>query len=187
MTTGNNNTSLGMQSMLTSTGSGNTCLGGGAGFDMSTGSGNIVLGGLSWNGSFVSLSNRVFTITTQDNYISVGSTLVTNAYIQVAWTVVSDARDKMNFAPVPHGLAFVNQLNPVSFQFKKTRDEETPNGSVRYGFKAQDILKLEGRTPVIIDNDNPEKLRYNGESLVPILVKAIQELTAKVEALEARC
>jgi len=31
-----------------------------------------------------------------------GSIGVTNAYVQVAWTVVSDARDKTNFGVVPH-------------------------------------------------------------------------------------
>ena len=88
----------------------------------------------------------------------------------------------MNFAPVPHGLDFVNQLNPVAFQFKEARDIEVPNGPVRYGFKAQEILALEGDAAVIIDNEHSEKLRYNGEALVPVLVKALQELNAKFEA-----
>ena len=115
-----------------------------------------------------------------------GHTAVTNAYVQVAWTVVSDARDKMNFAPVPHGLDFVKQLNPVAYQFKIDRDTETPNGNVRYGFKAQDILALEGDNPVIIDNEDEDKLKYNGESLVPVLVKAMQEQQAIIESLTNR-
>ena len=48
-------------------------------------------------------------------------------------------RDKTNLGTVPHGLDFVNQLNPVSFQFKKSRDNDTPHGDMRYGFLAQDI------------------------------------------------
>lgn len=115
-----------------------------------------------------------------------GSTAVTNAYIQVAWTVVSDARDKTNFGVIPHGLAFVNKLTPVSFQFKESRAVDVPHGPVRYGFRAQDILALEGASSVVIDAEDPEKLRFNESSLVPILVKAIQELTARVAALEAR-
>jgi hypothetical protein len=115
------------------------------------------------------------------------STAVTNAYIQVAWTVVSDERDKTNFDLVPHGLDFVKQLNPVAFQFKESRDSDTPHGPVRYGFKAQDILALEGDdNAVIIDNENPDKLRYNGEALVPVLVNAIKELAAENAALKAR-
>ena len=114
-----------------------------------------------------------------------GSTSVTNAYIQVAWTVVSDARDKTNFAPVPHGLSFLNALKPTAYQYTEDRESSTPNGPVRYGFLAQDILELEGADSVIIDSEDPDKLRYNGEALVPVLVNAVQELSAMVEALQA--
>jgi hypothetical protein len=55
---------------------------------------------------------------------------------------------------------------------------------MRYGFLAQDILALEGDNPVIIDNEKPDHLKYNGESLVPVLVKAIQELKAEVDSLK---
>jgi hypothetical protein len=127
----------------------------------------------------------VFNVTTENNRLVMGHNTITNAYVQVAWTVTSDARDKTNIAAVPHGLAFVNQLNPVSFQFKTSREDDTPNGNKRYGFLAQDILALEGDDPVIIDNEVPEKLKYQGESLVPVLVKAVQELSAQVQALQA--
>jgi len=57
-----------------------------------------------------------------------GSTGVTNAYIQVAWTTVSDARDKTNFGVVPHGLDFVKALQPISYQFRQNRDSEETTG-----------------------------------------------------------
>ena len=50
---------------------------------------------------------------------------------------------------------------------------------------AQDILALEGDNPVIIDNKDENALKYKGESLVPVLVKAIQELKAEVDAYKA--
>jgi len=111
-----------------------------------------------------------------------GSTGVTNAYIQVAWTVVSDARDKINFAPVPHGLEFVKALQPTAYQFRTARDSEETNGGVRYGFKAQDVLELEGANPVIVDNEDADKLRMVDTALIPVLVKALQELNAKFDA-----
>jgi len=123
-------------------------------------------------------------ITSENNRAVFGHTDITNAYVKVAFSVTSDARDKTNFGTVPHGLDFVNQLNPVSFQFKKSRDNDTPHGDMRYGFKAQDILALEGDNPVIIDNEFEDALKYKGEHLVPVLVNAIKELTARVKELE---
>jgi len=125
-------------------------------------------------------------ITTQDNRAVFGHNGITNAYVKVAFTVTSDQRDKTNLGTVPHGLDFVNQLNPVSFQFKKSRENDTPTGDVRYGFLAQDILALEGDNPVIIDNENDEALKYKGEHLVPVLVNAIKELKTQNEDLKSR-
>jgi hypothetical protein len=180
-TTGQRNVAMGTSSgRLNITGDSNTCIGHEAGYYV-TGSGNVIIG--SWGtATYIPAAN----ISSESNRVVMSSTAVTNAYIQVAWTVVSDARDKINFAPVPHGLDFVTKLNPIQYQFTENRGDTTPHGPVRYGFKAQEILALEGETPVIIDAEDSEKLRYNGESLVPVLVKALQELSAKNDALEAR-
>ena len=110
----------------------------------------------------------------------------TNAYIKIAWTVTSDKRDKIEDGTVDHGLDFVNKLDPKSFYFRKNRDSDEKTGQKRYGFYAQDILELEGSNNVIVDNEDPENLKYKGEHLVPVLVKAVQELSAKVEELESK-
>ena len=81
---------------------------------------------------------------------------------------------------------FVNKLKPTAFQFKVDRNTETPDGNVRYGFKAQDILALEGDNPVIIDNEDANHLKYKGEHLVPVLVNAVKELSAENAALKTR-
>jgi len=94
-----------------STGSNNTALGAVSLYNLSSGSGNIGIGGFSNGGSLA----PVFNVTTEDNRIVMGTTTVTNAYIQVAWSVVSDARDKAEVNPIPHGLDFVKQLNPISY------------------------------------------------------------------------
>ena len=174
--------SAGVAQIYATTGSFNTCVGGSSGYYMTTGAGNITIGGQTAAGGYAPAQ----AITTQDNYISMGSTSATNAYIQIAWTVVSDARDKTNIVPVTHGLNFINQLNPVAYQFTDNRIDKNPTGDVRYGFLAQEILALEGNNPVIIDNKDEEHLRYTGESLVPVLVKAMQEQQAIIESLKAR-
>ena len=65
------------------------------------------------------------------------------------------------------------------------RNSNEKSGNKKYGFLAQDILALEGSNPVIIDNQNEDSLGYQGSHLIPILVNAIKELSAKVTALEA--
>lgn len=96
------------------TGSNNTALGAYAMMNNSTGSGNIQIGGRhATSGNNVIESSPVFNITTHDNRIVMGSTLATNAYIQIPWTVVSDERDKAEFQDIPHGLEFVTKLKPI--------------------------------------------------------------------------
>ena len=126
-----------------------------------------------------------FDITTQSNHISLGSSTTTNAYIKVAWTITSDARDKMNFGDVPLGLEFVNNLTPIAYQHKLSREEPEAHGPVRYGFKAQDILALEGDNAVIVDSSDPESLRLSESNLFAVLVKAIQELKAELDEYKA--
>ena len=182
-TTGVNNTALGTSAMRNnSTGGQNLGVGVNALETNTTGSGNTAINPQNASGSYT----PVFNPTTQDNRFCMGSTAVTNAYIQVAWTVVSDERDKAEFAPVPHGLDFVNQLKPTAYKYKKSREDEVGHGMLRYGFKAQDVLAIEGDNPVIVDNEDSEKLRMVETSLIPVLVNAINELTARVAFLEGK-
>lgn len=178
----NESVGVGYRALYSSTGSHNVAVGSRALTTVSTGSGNIGIGNVNSSGTYA----PPFTVTTHSNRIVLGHTSITSAYVRVAWSVTSDERDKMNFAPVPHGLDFVNQLNPIAFQYKVDRDTPTPDGPVRYGFKAQDILALEGNDPIIIDSEDPDHLKYKGEHLVPVLVNAIQELTGMVKDLQAQ-
>jgi hypothetical protein len=163
-----------------SSGSDNTMIGFQAGNNITTGTNNTLIGsgagdvGVSPGGVIIA----------QNDQIILGNTSVTNAWIQVPFVATSDARDKMNFAEIPHGLEFVEQLKPTSFQFKKSRDNKTPHGPVRYGFKAQDVLALEGENPVIVNNNNSDHLGLGDASLTPILVNAIKELSQLVKNLQ---
>jgi hypothetical protein len=179
-TTGQQNTALGSPALgACTTGSNNLSLGDRSLSNLTTGSGNV--GVLDLTGAGLSL----FNITTENDRGIFGHNNITNAYVKVAWTVTSDARDKTSIESVPHGLSFVNQLNPVSYRWKTSRENDTPKGNRRYGFLAQDILELEGDDPVIIDNEQPDHLKYQGEALVPVLVNAIKELSAQVTTLQA--
>lgn len=179
-TTGSYNTASGRTALRSNTtGSRNTASGLGALSSNTTGSGNTALGSQY---TIAGAYSPAFDCTTENNRISMAHTGITNAYIQVAWTVVSDSRDKTDFAEVPHGLDFVTKLKPIAYRFKETRESEVGHGPLRYGFKAQDILELEGPAPVIVDADDPDKLRFNDQSLIAVLAKAIQELKAEFDA-----
>lgn len=176
------NTAVGDSAMLQNTyGNYNVAVGNSALSAITTGSGNLGFGAVDAAGTYT----PVFNPTVENNRICMGSTAVTNAYIQVAWTVVSDARDKTDFAPVPHGLDFVAKLKPTAYRYKAARDATVGHGPLRYGFKAQDVLTLEGDAPVIVDADDAEKLRFNDQALIAVLVNAIQELNAKFDAYVA--
>jgi hypothetical protein len=82
-------------------------------------------------------------------------------------------------------LDFVTKLQPVAYRYRVNRDTTECHGPVRYGFRAQDVLELEGPSPVIVDAEDPEKLRFNDQSMLAVLVKAIQELKADFDAYKA--
>jgi hypothetical protein len=181
-TTGYSNTANGVNALSSNT-TGSYCaaIGVNALLHNTTGSGNTAISPQNSSGAYA----PVFDPTTETNRICMGSTAVTNAYIQVAWTVVSDERDKAEFAPVPHGLDFVIKLQPIAYRYRIDRSTTECHGPVRYGFKAQDVLALEGASPVIVDAEDAEKLRLNDQSMIAVLVKAIQELKAEFDAYKA--
>ena len=182
-TAGDSNTAIGNRALYLSTGGiGNTAIGSCALGTSTTGCGNVMVGGTNSAGGYA----PVFDPTTENDRVMIGSTATTNAYVQVAWTVTSDARDKTNVTTLPVGLNFVNQLNPVSFQFKESRECDTATGPVRYGFLAQEVLAAEGENPVIVDTEVPDHLKVTNDHFNAVLVKAIQELSAKVDSLERK-
>lgn len=68
-------------------------------------------------------------------------------------------------------------------------DRTDPEGSIsckRHGFIAQEVLELEGDNNVIINDDDPNRLGYTGEHLIPILVKGMQEQQEVISDLKAR-
>ena len=179
-TSANSNVAIGTAALQFNTGDSNTAIGDYALSANTSGAGNIAIGAKNSSSAYA----PVFNPTTENDRVVMGSTAVTNAYIQVAWTVVSDARDKTNFQSIPHGLDFVKQLKPTAYQFRESRGSEVTNGGVRYGFKAQDIAAIEPEG-IVVDVTNPEKLYYNESNLIPILTKAIQELSQKYDAVLA--
>ena len=118
------------------------------------------------------------------NTIKLGNNAITAACIHVAWTVISDERDKTDIADLNYGLDFINDLQPKAFKYRNTRTSTATDGRCRYGFVAQDIQDVEDGDKVIVNEDNPEQYGINTDYIVPILVNAVKDLKARVEALE---
>ena len=181
-TTGSYNTFIGKYAgYYNDSGCDNTFFGHCAGYCNTTGNNNLFFGCNSGVGT-IGLAN----ITTESNRIIMGNSDHSCAQIQIAWSAVSDARDKCIFGSVPHGRGFLEKINPITYSFKDRNTNTITDIKKRYGFSAQEILELEGDDNVIVSNDNPEKLLLTSDYLVPILVNAIKELTQDVESLKQR-
>ena len=103
---------------------------------------------------------------------------------------MSDARDKKDVTDLRAGLDFVNALRPVEFVWDD-RDEDGKHDVADFGFIAQDLKAAQEDANLdnilkLVYESNPEKLEASYGKLVPILVKAVQELAAKVEQLEGK-
>jgi len=108
--------------------------------------------------------------------------------IEVSATSPSDIRLKEEIADSDLGLAFVKKLRPVSYKLKA--DLKHQKG---YGFIADEVDQIieSGSSLVYYEPDwkvgdetGFKTIHY--PSYIAVLTKAIQELTAKVEALEAK-
>lgn len=123
--------------------------------------------------------------TTSSNQITLGNSSVTSLRCQVtSITALSDARDKTDIEDSPHGLALIKKLRPVTFTWNQRDGERT--GLRDLGFIAQDLMAVEdecGDADVLQLSlrDNPDKLEASPSRLIPVLVKAVQELAELVE------
>ena len=187
-TTGISNTGLGHQALENcTTGDNNTAVGQNAG-SASSPSGNI---------------------TTGDNNFVLGNNNVANLYCADTSISSSDARDKTDVEDFKHGLSWITELRPVTYRWDRrswyTEDpatKGTPDGSkkrdrLHIGFLAQEAIEVEKKhgyadkkdNMLIVNQDEDEADPSYGmkfERLVPVLVNAIKELSAKVEELESK-
>jgi hypothetical protein len=123
------------------------------------------------------------------NEITLGNSSITTLRCQTtSITALSDARDKKDITTLSAGLNFVSKLKPVAFTWNM-RD----GGKVDVpdtGFIAQDLQQVQQETgitiPGLVYESNPDKLEASYGKLIPVLVKAIQDLQSEVESLKAQ-
>jgi len=122
-------------------------------------------------------------------------------YNNILWgniaVTASDARLKENVTPINEGLSIVNQLNPVGFTWiddgyytegELKAQRIRPDTRVRYGFIADEVAEVIPEALVQADPDEgkPDPYKdYDSRAIIAMLCKAVQELSAEVEALKA--
>jgi hypothetical protein len=200
LTNGGSNSILGHAAgTFLSTGSNNVIAGALAGYNVTTGSENVIIGR---NAAFSGTNNLTTGVNniivgdsatassaTVSNEITLGNSSITTLRCQVTTiTSLSDARDKTDIQPLNAGLEFVEALNPVSFTWNMRDGGKV--GEADTGFIAQDLQAAQAdigvTIPGLVFDANPEKLEAGYGKLIPVLVQAIKDLSAKVNELEAR-
>jgi hypothetical protein len=132
-----------------------------------------------------------------DTTVTLGATSFSNP---------SDERWKKDIETSTCGLSFINDLRPVSFKFKTKGELDSSlynyekDSTEVAGFTSDTVLGfIAQEIKTVIDNHSEfkgselwkegieeydKRQRISKEALIPILVKAVQELSTKVKALE---
>ena len=195
---GDNNLGIGVDAGDTiTTGDNNTIVGSSADASASGATGQIAIGQ-----AVTCVGDNTITVGIGANTASLGLDGSDTSWAPVS----SDERLKENIETSTAGLSFVNDLRPVTYNWKKAKDvqkdltqyknSEEPvlgheYGETLHGFIAQEVKTVIDAHPELKDGfgmwgseGGDGRQRIGDGALVPMLTKAIQELSAKVTALE---
>jgi len=125
--------------------------------------------------------------------------------VYVAWSNVSDCRDKSNIKTLSPqlGIQFIRKLIPVSFHSDNRdsyvlacsyeygyKDGNLASEKESYGFIAQDIKNILDDLNVKFDalgyDESKDAYRLTYEEFIPSIVKAIQEIDSNLQNMKKR-
>lgn len=162
--------------------------------------------------SYFTLDNDWVPQTTNTYDLGRSTTIWQDAYIDEVHyntlTAMSDVRLKENVVDLNLGLESIKSLKPVSFNYKEQdvkftedrknkekfreimkkrkkkflRNKKARAEKLHYGFIAQDVQAI--LPNLVSKNKDDDMLNLNQTELIPVLVRAVQELAAEVEALK---
>jgi len=135
----------------------------------------------------IDIGGDITTLDTKISFIdpngSAGAIKTANGATQ--YTSASDYRLKENEVTLPDGLTRLEKLKPYRFNFKTHKDKTVD------GFFAHEVAEIvpqavSGEKDAVDSDGNIDIQGIDQSKLVPLLVKAVQELSAKVKELEAK-
>ena len=212
-TAGNDNTALGLNTLYNNNSNDNTAIGAYALQENTTGTSNVAVGRaalfakITGNENTTIGTNALNANTSGSNNVGIGynassSTSTISNEVNIyngsviarfqgaasAWTFVSDARDKTNIQDLTLGLDFITALKPRKFNWNM-RDNKVDKGKPAAGFIAQEVLEtiktFNASYTNLIDTNDPNQYTFAQANMIPILVKAVQELSAMVKQLQS--
>jgi len=204
-----NNTAVGYNAgLIVTTGVGNVLLGANAGSNVTTGGGNIIIGDSDGEAAGANhqiiMGNSVSGVGQDDFTFGRGGLDCNIAFGSEEITAPSDQRYKEDIADATAGLAFIKDLRPVTFKWRKEKDVPSDhpcyvqgsdtrvmNDYTNHGFIAQEVKtaidahsEIKDGFDMWSEQGSGGRQRLGPSSLVPMLVKAIQELEARIATLE---
>ena len=207
----NNNVAVGSSALEAGTlGSGNTGVGWNAGYAAGGNTTNCSFFGAYAGRDTVGRINSTclgyYSQVTGNNQVQLGNSSTTT-YVYGTVQNRSDARDKAEVKNTSLGLSFINSLRPVDYKLdmredyrkegqklsEAVKDGSKVRGRYHHGFIAQEVGKVIKESGIDFGGYQDHKIA-GGEDVLSLgydefiapLVKAVQELSAKVNSLEAR-
>tara|TARA_Y100001963_G_scaffold150410_1_gene231464 strand:+ start:398 stop:3640 length:3243 start_codon:yes stop_codon:yes gene_type:complete len=213
ITTANGSVCIGYQAgTLITSGIHNICIGYQAGNTITEGQGNVLIGTGAVPSHAVNIDDSIVISAgtdalqggvTESIRIGVDSDYIENVFgTNASWAHSSDERIKKDIKDNTLGLDFINDLRTVTFKKKapseypkefnthnETKTKRKNPDKVSYGFIAQEVkeaMDKAGHSDFTAWSEGGDTMQMLAESeLITPLVKAIQELTARVKELES--
>ncbi len=207
MTTSHNNTSIGYNTLSNATGGDNTALGQSSGATITTGNSNTVLGSganISTGAAVDQIALGAGALTDQNNQVAIGSgsARIKNEFdTDAVWSQSSDRRRKTNINDAVLGLDFINDLRVVTYNHKPANELPIewgidPETEINTTKTMHSLIAQEALAAIITAGVDPDTFagwgadeqgqRISKEAYIMPLIKAIQQLTARLEALEGK-
>lgn len=122
--------------------------------------------------------DRLPDVATGGTYNNVQNIVIDNkGRVTSVTTTPSDRRLKTDIEPLASTLNNLNQLTAYSYELKSQNDHKT-----QYGLMAQELMKV---YPDLVGERSDGYLYVDYVSLVPILLRAMQEQQAQIDALRS--